>query len=247
MSGSLTVSAEKVWFGYKDNEWILKDVSLALREGSLNMVMGPSGSGKTSLLKVLAGLLLPQRGRVSVLGQPFSAKTSPSLRVQIGYIPQQLGLVRHLTVLENVLLGTLGRNKTFSVLMGFFPKKDSEEARALLEELGIGDKAEKKVMQLSGGERQRVAIARTLIQKPKVIFADEFISDVDFGTAREILGLVQKISRNNKITFLMSMHELELVKDLDSAVFLMNGGKIQHECPASELDSPDLERFAAYE
>ena len=202
----------------------------------MNIVMGASGSGKTTLLKVLGGFLPHQQGKIFIFGHEMAHGISAQLRARIGYIPQQLGLVRNLTVLENVLIGALSRCKGVGPYFGIFPKAEVELAKSLLEQLGIGHKSEAKVIRLSGGERQRVAIARTLMQKPSLVLADEFVSDLDLNTAAEILNLIRQIGQRDRVTFLMNMHELQLVKDLDGSIFIMKDGKITSQCSGRELD-----------
>jgi phosphonate transport system ATP-binding protein len=229
------VEAEGVWFAYRGEAWVLRDVSLAVPAGGMAMVMGPSGAGKTTLLKVLAGLLRPQRGALRILGVGVEGGVPPSLRPLIGYIPQQLGLVRNLTALENVLMGALGRSRGVGVLFGLFPRPEVERAWAILDLLGIRHKAREKVIHLSGGERQRVAIARTLLQRPKVVLADEFVSDLDLPRAAEILRLVRQVGWREGITFLMNMHEVQLVQEFGDTVFLVKEGRVLHQCPGSHV------------
>jgi phosphonate transport system ATP-binding protein len=230
------LKAEKICFAYKPGEWVLKDVSVNIAQGSLNMVMGASGSGKTTLLKVLGGFLTPQQGKVFILGDEIVNEISAKSRSQIGYIPQQLGLVRNLTVLENVLIGALSRCKGPGPYLGIFPKAEVALANSLLDQLGIAHKTEEKLIHLSGGERQRVAIARTLMQKPTLVLADEFVSDLDLNTATEILNLIRQIGARDKVTFIMNMHELSLVKNLEGSIFIMKDGRIVKQCRGSELD-----------
>lgn len=235
------VKTENVWFSYHPGHWVIQDVSFNIPKGGLAMLMGSSGSGKTTLLKIVGGFLPSQKGKVFLFGQELVNGKAKSLRHEIGYIPQQLGLVRHLSVLENVLIGSLNRTKGLAPLLGFFPKHEVEEAKLLLRQLGIEHKAEEKVIRLSGGERQRVAIARTLMQKPSLVLADEFVSDLDLKTAREILNLIQKIGRRDQVTFLLSMHEWQLVKDLDGQVMIVKNGKIVSRCRGGELEKCDFE------
>lgn len=227
---SCAITADKIWFQYRSGGWILQDISLSLAEGKMTALMGASGSGKTTLLKILGGLLKPQKGKVVASGRA-------------GYIPQQLGLIRHLTVLENVLIGTLSRNKGPGAFFGFFPRKDMDLARKLLNDLGISEKENEKVMRLSGGQRQRVAIARAFIQKPRLVLADEFVSDLDVKTADEILGLVQTMAQKEKVTFLMTMHEPHLVKLLDGNVIVLKKGMLQSQMPAVRVDAQVLKEM----
>lgn len=230
----LALRANHLQFRHKPDIPLLEEVSFELAEGTLTMLMGASGSGKSTLLKVLAGFLQPQQGSLEILGQPAQGIFSTSLRLQVGYIPQQLGLVRHLTALENVLMGTLGKAGV-GAWFGVFPASEKKRALDFLDQLGIVSKADEKVHRLSGGERQRVAIARTLLQQPKIVLADEFVSDLDFQTAVETLFLVRRLMEQERITFLMSMHEVQLVKMLAETVLILNRGKIQTQCAPTEL------------
>ena len=170
----IALQANQVWFAYRNHDWVLRDVSLSIPSGKHMVIMGPSGSGKSTLLRVMAGILAPIRGCVSICNQRSDHRSQRELSSLIGYIPQQLGLVRNLTALENVLMGSLGRVGDGSALLGLFPRHEIDAARAALDMMGIAHKATEPVFCLSGGERQRVAIARTLLQHPRVVLADEF-------------------------------------------------------------------------
>lgn len=198
--------------------------------------MGPSGTGKTTLLKLLAGILSPHRGQVFVLDHAIEKRTQRNLFPLIGYIPQQLGLVRNLTALENVLMGALGRCGHGKVLLGMFPRPEIEQAQSALDLMGIGHKASEKVFRLSGGERQRVAIARTFLQRPRVVLADEFVSDLDLALASEILGRIRRAAEEEQITFVMSMHRVGL-RDFGDQVLTLNHGQIVPGFPTQNLQA----------
>src|SRR4026208_994622 len=120
--------ADQVWFAYPRREPVLRNVSLSLPAGKHTVIMGPSGTGKTTLLRVLAGLLKPSRGNVAVFGHPSAGRRQTHLRSRIGYIPQQLGLVRNLSALDNVLMGALGRLGDAQTLLGIFPRAEIDAA-----------------------------------------------------------------------------------------------------------------------
>lgn len=217
----LVLRAKSLWHSYNQKNFVLEGVDLDLKEGMSMMVLGRSGSGKTTLIKILAGLVRPSRGQVEYF---FDRDATPSSRV-VAYIPQNLGLVRNLSALENVLMGVLGRTPTVATMFGRFRAVDREQAASLMADLGIGDKIEKKIWHLSGGERQRVAIARALIQNPRLILADEFVSQLDPVTSMEILAMVKKLTKN-KIAFLATTHDVLLAKEYADLVVVMRNGKL---------------------
>ncbi len=222
----LAVRAHDLWFAYRKGRWVLQGVGMEVPQRAIFAIMGPSGAGKPTLLRVLAGLLRPQRGEVCILGNDVHNGAPKDLRRRLGYIPQQLGLVRSMTALDNVLMGALGRLAGPGPLLGLFPKAEVERAHELLVALGIGHKAREKVFRLSGGERQRVAIARALMQDPLVVFADELVSDLDLPLAAEVMGRMRELAASLGITFVMNMHELPLVREYCHWALIMRGGQV---------------------
>jgi len=191
------------------------------------MVLGSSGSGKTTFLKLAKGLLAPGGGTISVLGAPMARPTGRDrLNPRVAYIPQQLGLVRNLSVIDNVLSGALSRVDSARSLFKLFPGGFVDEAHEALSALGIAHKAEEKVYALSGGERQRVAIARALMQQPRLILADEFISQLDPATSSDIMQIVRRIA-DRGVAIVQTTHEMEVVaRYADHVVVLRNGEKV---------------------
>lgn len=229
--------ADGIWFAYHPKQWILRDIHLEIAPDSFLAIIGPSGSGKTTLVKILAGLLKPQMGEVELLGCSMKngLSTRPDFRRQIGYIPQQLGLVRGMTTIENVLIGALGRIASPLPFLGMFPKSEVERAREYLAFLGIAHKANEPVFRLSGGERQRVAIARTLLQNPKIVFADEFVSDLDLPRAAQVLTAMRELGQREKIPFIINLHDIPLVQELGGRVIALKNGHIVHEGDAHDI------------
>ena len=214
------------WLSYVPGRPVLRGVSLEANGGAVTMILGMSGSGKTTLLKLCKGLLAPQRGEVRVLGEPVSAQRRGRLDPRVAYIPQQLGLVRTHTALDNAVAGALSRIGTVPSLLKLVPESEVRQARELLARLGIGHKADEKVYALSGGERQRVAIARALMQQPRVVLADEFISDLDPLTSAEIMAIVRDIVASG-VAVVMTTHEMDVVRGhADHVIVLRDGEKV---------------------
>lgn len=232
----LAVEMKNVWFSYSRKSQVLRGVEFEVAEGTICMVLGPSGSGKTTLLKALKGMLRPQQGSITVLGKDIArASTQPKeFTRQVAYIPQHLGIVHSLSVLQNTLIGALGRTGVMASLLGHFSQESMDEAQQVLESLGIGHKAREQAYHLSGGERQRVAIARALMQHPKLILADEFVSHLDTLRAYEIMEVIRDIKKGG-VTVVVTTHEIDLVSRFgDKAVYLRDGRKV-HEGPASAV------------
>jgi phosphonate transport system ATP-binding protein len=201
-------------------------VSLGAEGGKITMVLGVSGSGKTTLLKLCKGLLAPQRGSLRVAGRPVLAGRRSRLEPRVAYIPQQLGLVRSMSVLDNVLVGALADVPVLPSLIRRIPESHLARARALLERLGIERKADEKVHALSGGERQRAAIARALMQRPTVVLADEFISQLDPLTSVAMMEVLREVASGG-VAVIQTTHEMEIVERYaDVVVVLRDGQKV---------------------
>jgi phosphonate transport system ATP-binding protein len=218
------LEATNLWFAYGAGRSGLHGVSVAAEAGEITMVLGASGSGKTTLLKLCKGLLGPERGEVRVLDRPVVARRRQRLDPAVAYIPQHLGLVRNLAVLDNVLTGALARVAQLPSLLRRLPAVEHRRAHALLERLGIGHKADEKVHALSGGERQRVAIARALMQEPRLLLADEFVSQLDVHTSRDILTIVRGIA-DGGVAVVVATHELDLIDRYADAVIVLREGR----------------------
>lgn len=188
------------------------------------MILGTSGSGKTTLLKLCKGLLAPQRGEVRAFGVPVRAPSRGRLDPRVAYIPQQLGLVRSLSALDNALVGALSDVGTLPSLLRILPEAPMRRARDLLGRLGIAHKADAPVHELSGGERQRVAIARALMQEPRVLLADEFISDLDPLTSAEIMTIVRD-AVGEGVAVVMTTHEMDVVSEHADHVIVLREGE----------------------
>ncbi|MSU91179.1 ATP-binding cassette domain-containing protein [Rhodobacteraceae bacterium 2CG4] len=227
----------------------LERVSLSIPSGESVALLGPSGAGKTTLLALLDGRLQGWRGRVSVLGTAFYPDRAPPrpCRPDTGFVFQEFALVERSTVLRNVLNGRLGRMPPLRALSGQASAHDMTVVRAALADCGIADLAERRVDSLSGGQRQRVAIARCLAQEPRLILADEPVSNLDPARAGEILSLLTGAARMRGATALFSSHQPDLARRFAQRIIGMRNGRIVFDVPTSELDedaTADLYRDA---
>ncbi|HET6399228.1 MAG TPA: ATP-binding cassette domain-containing protein, partial [Candidatus Thermoplasmatota archaeon] len=164
---------------------VLRDVTLEAARGTTVAVIGSNGSGKTTLLRIAAGLRDPMQGKAA-LGDGCGV-VEARRQGRIGYIPQHLGLVRGASALDNAALGGLRRQAAWRTLFGLPAPALAEAARIALRRVGLEDKARTQVRELSGGERQRVAVARSMVQRPDVLVADEPVASLDANRATETL------------------------------------------------------------
>lgn len=220
----------------------LAPLDLAVAPGEQVALAGPSGSGKTTLLYILAGLLPPDRGELFLDSQPV-AQLQPGreLSEAAGLVQQQLDLVPQLPVVQNVLAGRLDQWGLLRSLASLFSARERDTALNALSRLGIADKIDERTSQLSGGEQQRVAIARLMVQAPKIVLADEPVSSLDPARAEEILKLLTGLADETGGALVASLHAPDLIREHFSRVIGLRQGVLQFDIPARELTPPVLE------
>jgi len=226
----------------------ITDINLMIRGREFVVVLGPSGAGKTTLLKCINGFVKPVRGAVAVDGVDVGKADETGLRKirrRIGVIYQQFNLIKRMNVLQNVLCGRLGHVNTLGNLFGSFSARDIKIAMACLRKVGMGHKMYQRADTLSGGEQQRVAIARALAQEPSKMLADEPVTNLDHDLAHHIMEILLKIWREKRITTLLSIHNLELVREYCSSMRLigLNSGEVVYDGKVDELDRGALTRI----
>jgi phosphonate transport system ATP-binding protein len=220
-----------VWAAY-GSEPVLRNVSLEVRPGERRAIVGPSGSGKSTLLKVLKGLVPTVSGDVRTLGIAVPTGRGRGverrrLGARVGYIPQNLGLVGSATVLQNALMGALHRTGLLRSWLGVFPQEEIDAAWEALEAVGIAHLAERRAHELSGGERRRLAVARTLVQRPELLLADEFLSELDGATAEQVLRALEVAQRKLEMTVVLVEHDLRVACTFcDRVTVLCEGCKV---------------------
>jgi zinc/manganese transport system ATP-binding protein len=197
---------------------VLSDVTFSLRKGEFTGVIGPNGAGKTTLLRVILGLLEPSGGRVLIDGEPVNSKN----KAAIGYVPQKLVIDPDmpLRARDVVALGIDGHRLGFA-----FPSRQRREmVEAALADVGAARYANARVGELSGGEQQRVLIAHALISRPKLLLLDEPLANLDIRSEQEIVAVLGRLAREQKIAVLLSAHDMNpLLAVMDRIVYVANG------------------------
>ncbi|MFC9764501.1 amino acid ABC transporter ATP-binding protein [Rhodococcus jostii] len=230
---------------------VLRGVDLLVRKGEVTVILGPSGSGKSTLLRTLNHLEKVDRGTIRIDGDLIGYRRKGSKlhelrerdilkqRSRIGFVFQNFNLFPHLTVLENVIeapVSAQGRDR---------PEVEAE-AIALLERVGVGDKAHEYPRQLSGGQQQRVAIARALALRPAVILFDEPTSALDPELVGEVLAVIKQLARDGA-TLVIVTHEVGFAREVaDTAVFMDAGVVVEQGPPSQVIDNPQHDRTTAF-
>ena len=239
------IRVSRVSVSYDAEQPALCDVSVKLAPGRFTVLLGPSGAGKSTLLKCLNGLATPSAGTVigedgkSIFASPQAMK---SHRRRTAMVFQQHHLVGRSSALANALNGRLAH---LSRWHAFLPLPRSEKLLALeaLARVGLEDKAFERADHLSGGEQQRVGIARALVQAPSMLLADEPVASLDPATAAAVLDLMRSIAREDGLTAVVSLHQVELATTFADHVVGLNQGRVVFDGPPSRLDASALARI----
>jgi phosphonate transport system ATP-binding protein len=225
----------------------LRDVSLSVEAGEMVALLGASGSGKSTLIRHIAGLRQGDAGdgRVAVFGREVQrggrlARDVRAARGGIGVVFQQFNLVTRSTVLTNVLAGALHRTPAWRGLLHVFPAAERRAALAALDEVGMVEYAYRRAADLSGGQQQRVAIARALMQRARLILADEPIASLDPESARRVMELLARIHREQGVTVLVSLHQVEHALRHCPRIVALRAGAIVYDGPAADLTAQRL-------
>lgn len=203
----------------------LDGVSLTVSPGEFVCISGRSGSGKSTMLNMLAGLEKPTSGEIVILDKHIE-NMSESARIRfrrqyIGFVFQSYNLMPQYTAVENVELPLM--------LRGIGKRERRKQALAVMEQVGIVSHAEHKPSELSGGQQQRVGIARALITKPPIIFADELTGNLDTKTSAEIMDLLTSLFRSSGTTFMLVSHDPDMSRYTDRTIHLLDGNIISEE------------------
>lgn len=208
----------------------LDDVSLHIHPNEIICLIGPSGSGKSTLLRSINGLEIGDSGTITVNGElvnPNDERQMCSIRAKMGFVFQHFNLFPHMTVLENMLLGPVEVQKRDR-------EEVKQEALALLQRVGLKEKADEYVNKLSGGQKQRVAIVRALCMKPQIMLFDEPTSALDPEMVKEVLDVMRELAKDN-ITMVIVTHEMSFAREVASRIIFMDEGKIVEENTPQEF------------
>ena len=217
-----------------DAEQVLKGVTLSVDKGEVVSLIGPSGSGKSTLLRVLIGLTPPTAGEVFVGGVAVdygSRQKLKALRDRMAIVFQQYNLFQNMNVLQNVTIAPIKIKKQ--------AREDAtRDAMALLEKVGMSDKADAYPEELSGGQQQRVAIARALATRPEILLLDEVTSALDPERVNEVLDTIRALT-DEGITMIIVSHEMAFVREISTRVEMMDDGLIVESGPPQQIfDAP---------
>ncbi|MDQ0339867.1 phosphonate transport system ATP-binding protein [Caldalkalibacillus uzonensis] len=232
----------------KKKEQALQDIHLEIRPGEFVGILGRSGAGKSTLIRCINQLVKPTTGRVNWNGREMTKLSGKALRQarrEMGMIFQQFHLIPRLTALQNCVLGCFGYRPFWKNVLGIISAQEKEQAMAALERVGIGHLAHKRVDQLSGGQQQRVAIARVMMQKPKLLLGDEPVASLDPVTSRQVMDLIKEIHHSEQMTTILNLHDVNLALTYcDRIIGLSQGHKVYDGSPEQVTDRV-LERIYA--
>jgi phosphonate transport system ATP-binding protein len=223
-----------------DRTQVLRGVNLKVEQGEFVGVIGRSGSGKSTLLRCINRLIDPTSGEIYMPRSVFDPGSNGAsvdvlkldrrgtrlLRRKVGMIFQQYNIVKRLSVIENVLSGGLGYQSSLKSCLKLFSRDERRRALVNLKRVGLLAHAYKRADALSGGEQQRVAIARTLMQSPAVILADEPVSSLDPNLSRVVLDILKRVCGEDGITALVSLHTLDLTRDYADRIVGLRQGRV---------------------
>lgn len=216
---------------------VLKDISLDIHKGEVVVVVGPSGCGKSTLLRCINGLEDIQGGEIFLNGEKISGRKKDMhlVRQKIGMVFQSYDLFPHMNILNNVILGPVksqGRNKNEVI----------QEAKELLDRVGLADKIHAYPRQLSGGQKQRAAIVRALCMHPEILLFDEVTAALDPEMVREVLDVMIELAKEGS-TMLIVTHEMQFARAVaDRIVFMDEGSIVEENTPEEFFTHPETER-----
>lgn len=235
MLSEIVIKVENLTKKFETGTVALKNVSLEVPKGQMMALIGLSGSGKSTLMRHLNGLTSPTSGDIYVLGTHVNAADKKQLRAvrhQVGFIFQQFGLVGRITAIENVLSGALGSLRGPRFGAASYPLELRKRALEHLDRVGLADYAFQRADTLSGGQMQRTAIARSLMQEPSIMLADEPVASLDPESSAQVMDIMLRIAKEEALTVVVTLHQVELALGwADRIVGLRDGEVVLDDAP----------------
>lgn len=229
---------------YVRGKRVLDGISLAFPATGLTAIIGASGTGKSTLLRCVNRLVEPTAGEILFGGRDIAHLRGRELREarrEIGMVFQEYNLVERLSVIENVLCGTLSRVSPWRAFLRRFPQPMVVRAFDLIDAVGLDESyARRRADQLSGGQRQRVGIARALMQSPGLVLADEPTSSLDPKTSVEVMDLMASLAAREAIPIIVNIHNVDLARRYAQRIIGMSHGQVVFDGPPEQLQDSDL-------
>ncbi len=223
---------------YNNKVHALHNINLQIAAGEFVSVIGPSGSGKSTLLRTVNRLIDVTEGAIYLDGEDIThtgGKRLRAVRRKVGMIFQNYNLVYRLSVLQNVLHGYLGYLDGIKGILGIYPEEEKLRAIRLLDEMGLGTFCYSRAADLSGGQKQRVGIARAIMQRPKILLADEPIASLDPSSAKNIMDILAGLVKTRGITCIVNLHQLEVAKKYSTRIIGLSKGTVVFDGKPLEL------------
>jgi iron complex transport system ATP-binding protein len=234
------LSARGLEFAYRPGEKVLEGLDLDLAAGELVGILGPNGSGKSTLMKVMCGILSPQAGEVLLEGRPLSRIPRRHLARRIAFVPQEARPSLAFTCGEVVMMGRYPHMRG----LGLGEGQHLQVVRRCMEATGVAHLARRRITEVSGGEAQRVRIAQALAQESRILLLDEPTSHLDINFQIEVMDLLRRLHREEGLTVVLSLHDLNLASLYCERLVLLQQGRLLCQGPPPEVLTPSVLRQA---
>lgn len=244
------IRIERLSKTFSNGRKALDEIDLRVAPGEMVALIGASGSGKSTLLRHIAGFTASdaQPSQISILGRPIQqngriVREVRSIRRDIGFVFQQFNLVNRLSVERNVLIGALARLPLWRRLSGRFPSAERALSMTALGEVGIAEHAHERAANLSGGQQQRAALARALVQRARIVLADEPIASLDPESSRRVMDMLRALNTDHQLTVLVSLHQVDIAMRYCPRTIALRGGKVVYDGASSALTPALLKKL----
>lgn len=231
----MSLQIKNLSFGYKKNQMILNNINLKIKQGEILGILGPNGTGKTTFIKCINNIHKPNEGRILYDGNNIMNLSQLNIAKIIAYVPQYTNNFFPMNVIDTVMMGRMPYVKKN------YSDEDKEIVFSIIKKMNLEKFAFRNIKEMSGGERQRVFIARAMAQQPKIIILDEPTSSLDLYNQLFILYTITKLAKENNITIIMTIHDLNLASMFcDNILMLKDAHIFAHGKPESILTAENI-------